>query len=141
MFEVATKKIDLDGFINGTPKVDKNKKNHHFIRIGVINQYSPRKVEMQQSMYGVMIISPTRLIWLRIKQQQFRQSTEQLVWNTIIEKEKDDTDDDTEGDSSDSDNDDSVKNVPVVTLKKKSIMQRLIWRRHIPFYQRHSDSG
>jgi hypothetical protein len=59
---------------------------------------------MQQNMYGVMIITPPRLIWLRIKQQQFRQSTEQLVWNTIIEKEKDDTDDDTEGDSSDSDN-------------------------------------
>jgi len=50
LFEVATKKIDLDGFINGTPKVDKNKKNHHFIWIGVINQYSPRKVEMQQNM-------------------------------------------------------------------------------------------
>ena len=73
---------------------------------------------MQQNMYGVMIITPPRLIRLRIKQQQFRQSTEQLVWNTIIEKEKDDTDDDTEGDSSDSDNDDSVKDVPEVTLKK-----------------------
>jgi hypothetical protein len=95
----------------GWGRSNKNKKNHHFIRIGVINQYSPRKVEMQQNMYGVMII--------RIKQQQFRQSTEQLVWNTIIEKEKDDTDDDTEGDSSDSDNDDSVKDVPVVTPKKK----------------------
>ena len=88
LFEVATKKVDLDGFINGTRKVDKNKKNHHFIRISIINQYSPRKVEMQQNMYGVMIITPPRLIWLRIKQQQFRQSTEQLVWNTIIEKEK-----------------------------------------------------
>jgi hypothetical protein len=111
----------LDGFINGTPIVDKNKKNHHFIRIGVINQYSPRKVEMQQNMYGVMIITPPRLIRLRIKQQQFRQSTEteQLVWNTIIEKEIYDTDDDTEGDSSDSDNDDSVKYVPVVTPEKK----------------------
>jgi hypothetical protein len=131
-------KIDLDGFIKGTPKVHNNKKNHHFIWIGVINQYSTRKVEMQQNMYGVMIITPPRLIRLRIKQQQFRQSTEQLVWNTIIEKEKDDTDDDTEGDISDSDNDDSVKDVPVVTPKKKSIMQRQIWRRHIPFYQRHS---
>jgi hypothetical protein len=79
LLEVATKKIDLDGFINEMPKVDKNKKNYHFIRIGVINQYSPRKVEMQQNMYGVMIITPQRLIRLRIKQQQFRQSTEQLV--------------------------------------------------------------
>jgi hypothetical protein len=35
------------------------------------------------------------------------------------------------------DNDDSVKDVPVVMPEKKSIMQRLIWRRHIPFYQRH----
>ncbi len=77
-------------------------------------------------MCGGMIITPPRLIRLRIKQQQFRQSTEQLVWNTIIEKEKDDMDDDTEGNSSDSDNCDSVKDVPVVTPKKKSIMQRLI---------------
>jgi len=40
------------------PKVDKNKKDHHFIWIGVINQYSPRKIEMQQNMYGVMVITP-----------------------------------------------------------------------------------
>ncbi len=73
---------------------------------------------MQQNMYGVMIITPPRLIRLRIKQQQFRQSTQQLVWNTIIEKEKDDMDDDTEGNSSDSDNDDSVKDVPVVMPEK-----------------------
>jgi hypothetical protein len=73
---------------------------------------------MQQNMYGVMIITPPRLIRLRIKQQQFRQSTEQLVWNTIIEKEIDDTDDDTEGNSSDRDNYDSVKDVPVVMPKK-----------------------
>ena len=59
LFKVATKKIDFDGFINGMPKVDKNKKNHHFILIGIINSYSPRKVEMQQKMYGVMIITPT----------------------------------------------------------------------------------
>jgi hypothetical protein len=73
---------------------------------------------MQQNMYGVMIITPPRLIRLRIKQEQFRQSTEQLVWNTIIEKEKDDMDDDTEGNSSDRDNYDSVKDVPVVMPKK-----------------------
>ncbi len=76
LFEASTKIIDLDGFINGVPKVDKNKKNHHFIWIGIINQHSPRKVEMQQNMYCVMIITPPRLIRLRIKQQQFRQSTE-----------------------------------------------------------------
>ncbi len=63
-----------------------------------------------------MIISPPRLNRLRIKQQQFRQSTEQLIWNTIIEKEKDD---EAEGDSSDSDDDDSVKDVPIVTPERK----------------------
>ena len=72
LFEVATKKNDLNEFINGTPKVDKNKKKHHFIRIGNINSYSPIKVEMQQNMYGVMIITPPQLNRLRIKQQQFR---------------------------------------------------------------------
>ncbi len=53
LFEVATKKNDLDGFIYGTPKDQKNRKDHHFIWIGVINQYSRRKVEMQQNMVCV----------------------------------------------------------------------------------------
>jgi hypothetical protein len=64
-FEVD-KKIDLNAFINGKPKIDK--KNYHFIRIGVLNSYSPRKVEMQQNMYGIMIVTPPRLNRLRIKQ-------------------------------------------------------------------------
>ena len=93
---------------------------------------------MQQNMYGVMIITPPQLNRLRIKQQQFRQNKEQLVWNTIIEKEKDVTDDEAERDSSDSDDDDSVKDVPIVTPEKKSIMQRLIWCHLISYYQRHS---
>jgi hypothetical protein len=96
LFEVATKKNDLDAFINGMPKIDKNKKKYHFLRIGVINSSSPRKVEKQENKY------PPRLNRLRIKQQQFRQSVEQLIWIAIIEEEKDD---DTE------DNYDSVEDV------------------------------
>ena len=99
IFEVASKRSDLDAFINGMPKID---------RIGVISSDSPRKVEMQQNLYGVMIVTPPRLNRLRIKQQQFRQSMEKLVWNALMEKEKDHKDDKTV-DNNDSDNDESVE--------------------------------
>ncbi len=98
-------KIDLNAFINRTPKIDK--KNYHFIRIGVLNSYSPRKVKMQQNMYGVMIVTPPWLNRLRIKQQQFRQCMEQLKWNSILKEEKDDKEDSMTKDDDDSDNDDS----------------------------------
>jgi hypothetical protein len=45
-FEVDVKKVDLNAFINGTHKKNKNKCN--FIRIGILNAFSPRKIEMQK---------------------------------------------------------------------------------------------
>ncbi len=42
-FEVDVKKVDLNAFINGTQKNDKKKCN--FIRIGILNAFSPRKIE------------------------------------------------------------------------------------------------
>jgi hypothetical protein len=56
-FEVDTKKIDLNAFINGTPKIDK--KNYHFIRIGVLNSFSPRKVEAAEYVWRNDCHSPT----------------------------------------------------------------------------------
>jgi hypothetical protein len=55
LFEVATKKIDLDEFINGMPKVDKNKKKHHFIRIGDINSYLPKKYVWRNDYHSLTI--------------------------------------------------------------------------------------
>jgi hypothetical protein len=45
-FEVDTKKIDLHAFIHGT-KPTKDRVNIHMIRIGVLDDKSPRKIEMQ----------------------------------------------------------------------------------------------
>ncbi len=56
MFEVDTKKLDLDAFINGTPKLCKEQ--CHFIRIGIIKDYSPRRIEMQKHSDGRMIVNP-----------------------------------------------------------------------------------
>ncbi len=72
-----TQKIDLDAFINGTPKMDKIKKKCHFIWIGILNAYSPRKNEMQNR-DGLMIVTPPRLNGHQIKQQSFRQCTEKF---------------------------------------------------------------
>jgi hypothetical protein len=45
-FKVDVKKVDLNAFINGTQK--NNKKKCNFIRIGILNAFSPRKIEMQK---------------------------------------------------------------------------------------------
>ena len=45
-FEVDTKKIDLHAIIHGT-KPTKDRVNIHMIRIGVLDDNSPRKIEMQ----------------------------------------------------------------------------------------------
>jgi hypothetical protein len=55
-FEVDTKKLGLTAFINGTPKLCKEQ--CHFIWIVIINNYSPRKIEMQKHSDGRMIINP-----------------------------------------------------------------------------------
>ena len=45
-FEVDTKKLDVNAFILGTSA--KHRVKVHVIRIGIVNDYSPRKVEMQK---------------------------------------------------------------------------------------------
>ena len=66
-FEVDTKKIDLHAFIHGT-KPTQDRVNIHMIRIGVLYDNSPRKIEMQTYRSDCrMIITPPRLNGLRIK--------------------------------------------------------------------------
>ena len=45
-FEVDDKKVDLNAFMKGEPP--KHRETVHFIRIGVINASSHRKIEMQK---------------------------------------------------------------------------------------------
>jgi hypothetical protein len=64
--EVEFKKLDLDTFINGVSP--KHRMQSHFIRIGILNAQSPRKIERQKYSDGRMIATPPRLNGFRIKQ-------------------------------------------------------------------------
>ena len=46
-FEIDTKKMDYNAFVNGT-KPTKDRVKCHFIRIGVLADHSPQKIEMQK---------------------------------------------------------------------------------------------
>jgi hypothetical protein len=123
-FEVDTKKIGLHAFINGT-KSTKNRAKIHMIRIGVLDDNSPRKIEMQKyRSHGRMIITPPRLNGLRIKRQSFRYLTEHFKWNYILEDDadedlKDEDDGEDDKDDSDVDNGDSTTSSPATSNKKR----------------------
>ena len=55
-FEVDTKKMDIDAFIQG--ESPKKRKDITFIRIGVVHANSPRKIEMQKDSDGRLIAIP-----------------------------------------------------------------------------------
>jgi hypothetical protein len=50
-FEVAINRMDYNAFINGT-KPTKDRVKSHMIGIGVLDDHSPQKVEMQKDNYG-----------------------------------------------------------------------------------------
>ena len=58
-FEVDTKKMDLNACINGVSAECRVK--CHFLRIGILANHSPRKVEMQKYSDGQMIVTPPQL--------------------------------------------------------------------------------
>ena len=108
-FEVDTKKMDIDAFIQG--ESPNKRKDIIFIGIGVLHANSHRKIEMQKDSDGQMIITPPP--WLNglwIKQQSFRQRLEQSKWNYLLKKEeeggKDDDDDNIDNEDNDDDTDD-----------------------------------
>jgi hypothetical protein len=102
-FEIDSKTIDLNSFINGVSPVHRVRRQ--FIWIGIINDYSHRKIEMQKYSDGRLIVTPPRLNGLRIKQQSFRKLIEPFVWNYILEKDLDEEDD------SSIDEDDSIQSL------------------------------
>jgi len=55
-FEVDEKKVDLNALMKGKPPKHRMKVN--FIRIGILHDNSPRKIEMQKDSDGKMIITP-----------------------------------------------------------------------------------
>jgi hypothetical protein len=69
---IDTKKLDLNACINGVSP--KHREQVYFIRIGIINDYSPKKIEMQKDSDGRLIVTPPRLNGLRIKQQSFHRA-------------------------------------------------------------------
>jgi hypothetical protein len=125
-FEIDSKTIDLNSFINGVSPVHRVRRQ--FIRIGIINDYSPRKIEMQKYSDGQLIVTPPRLNGLRIKQQSFRQFTEQYKWNYILDnnadedhKDEDDGEDDEDG--SDVDSEDNTTSSPTTSNKSANTIQ------------------
>ena len=76
--EVDTKKLDLNAYVNGVSP--KNRQQVYFIWIGVLAVHSPRKIKMQTDSDGQMVITPLQLNGLCIKQQSFRQYTENPHW-------------------------------------------------------------
>ena len=78
--------MDFNAFINGT-KPTKVKVKIHMIRIGVLDDHSPRKVEIQKDNHGPMMVIPPRLNGLWLKQQTFRESMEDFKWNHLFELE------------------------------------------------------
>jgi hypothetical protein len=73
--EIDTKKLDINACMNGLPP--KHREQVYFIQIGVNADLSPKTIEMQKDSDGRLIVIPPRLNGLRIKQQSFRQFTEQ----------------------------------------------------------------
>jgi len=104
-FEVDDKKVDLNALMKGKPPKHRMKVN--FIRIGVLYDNSPRKIEMQKDSDGLMIVTPPRLNGLRLKQQSFRQCVEQSKWNYLLEKEDEDGVDDDDEDNCDDDDEEN----------------------------------
>jgi hypothetical protein len=81
-FEVDTKKLDVNAFILGTSA--KHRVKVHVIRIGIVNEYSPRKIEMQIR-DSRMIYTPPRMNGIQIKPQSFRKCMDPFVWNYVVD--------------------------------------------------------
>ena len=120
--DVDTKKMDIDVFIQGeSPK----RKEIIFIRIGVLHANSPRKIEMQKNSDGQMIVTPSQLNGLQIKQMSIRQCVEQSKWNYLFKKEEeggkndDDNDNDDEDDDEDTDDDNKINASSTTTSNTK----------------------
>ena len=102
----------------------KKREKCHFIRLGVLAVNSPRKIEMQKDSDGRMIVIPPRLNGLRIKQQSFRQCTEQYKWDYLLEDDADEDHKDEDNgvddeDDKDVDNKDSSTSSPTTSNKKR----------------------
>jgi len=135
-FEVATSKMDYNAFINGT-KPTKSRVRCHFLRIGILSDHSPRRMEMQKYSDGRMIVTPPRLNGLRITQQSFRYCMEQYKWHYLLEKKKDDGHDDGHEDNNDESGDDNnekddddageknVNNAPVLVTPRDNSLNNI----------------
>jgi hypothetical protein len=100
--EVDLKKIDLNAFIQGESA--KHREDFIFIRIGVLNASSHRKIEMQKDPHdGRMIVTTPRLNGLRLQQSSFRRLIEPILWNYILDN---DSEEGKEVDESSSDEED-----------------------------------
>ncbi len=107
-FEVDQQKVDLSASIKG--ESPKNREKVYFIRIGILNSSSPRKVEMQKN--------PLR--GLQSQQSTFQSLIEPILWNYILDN--DDLEEGNEVDElSSDDEDDSAVMSPPLSMPPSSI--------------------
>ena len=83
-FEIDSKTIDLNSFINGVSPVHRVRRQ--FIRIGIINDYSLRKIEIQKDSDGQMMVIPPRLNGLLLRQQSLRKLMDPFYGTTFLRK-------------------------------------------------------
>jgi len=123
-FEVDTKKLDLNAFIEGTQKI--NKEHLYFLRIGILKSSFHRKIEMQKDPnYGRMITTTPRLGGLHLQQTIFLILIEPILMNYLFdnaseEGKNDRVEDDDENDDNEDDNDDDNENGTSSQYKSKN---------------------
>ncbi len=82
-FEIDSKTIDLNSFINGVSPEHRVRGN--FVWIGILIVDSPRKIEMQRYSDGRMKSTPPRLNGLHLRQHSFWKLTDPIVWNYVVD--------------------------------------------------------
>ena len=111
-FEVDLKKVDLSAFIKS--ESPKHRENVYFIRIGILNASSPRKIEMQKDPHdGRMITIPPRLRGLRLQQSTFRSLIEPILWNYFLDNDNSEEGNEVDKSSSDEEDESAVMSPPL----------------------------
>jgi hypothetical protein len=111
-FEVDLKKVDLSAFIKS--ESPKHREKVYFIRIGILNASSPRKIEMQKDPHdGRVITIPPRLRGLRLQQSTFRSLIEPILWNYFLDNYNSEEGNEVDKLSSDEEDESAVMSPPL----------------------------
>jgi hypothetical protein len=108
--EFDQKKIDLDAYINVVPPSQNNRRKFYVVGIGNKTEQSPNKIDKQTGRDGQLITTPPWLNGLGMKCQTFWRDVGPLIWDFIVENNKDGNDDDSKDDDNSEDDEDNDDN-------------------------------